>query len=83
MRIRVKKTSSQGAVTRTDVEGTIDDVVMHKDFVDPKKRTVEVFFKGREGSGILNFSYEELNGLMKYITPSLKLVRKSKVIKEK
>ncbi|MBI2631996.1 hypothetical protein HYW75_03260 [Candidatus Pacearchaeota archaeon] len=83
MRIRVKKISPIREVTRTDVEGTIDDVVMHEDFVDPKKRNVEVFFKGREGSGILNFSYEEFNGLMKYITPSLKLVKKSKVIKEK
>ena len=77
MRIRVKEIGS--SEKRIDSKSNIDSVIVKEDFANPSEELINIYFKGQNSSGILNFSREEIDSLMKSLKPRLDLIKDSKI----
>jgi hypothetical protein len=80
MIIKLKKAGFLGA-KRTQEAAKIDDILIKQDIFNPKSETIDLYFRGRDASGIIHFSKEEAKRLVQSIKPKLKLVKKFKVLK--
>jgi hypothetical protein len=80
MIIKLKKAGFLGA-KRTQESAKIDDILIKQDIFNPKSETIDLYFRGKEASGIIHFSREEANKFSKSIKPKLRLVKKFKVLR--
>ena len=79
MEIKLKTDSFFGA-RRKEVKSRIDDLIIKEDLLDPEKEKVNVYFKGKDSSGILTFSRNEIESLYLSLKSRLNLIKKSKKI---
>ena len=77
MRIRVKEIGS--SEKRIDSKSNIDSVIVKEDFSNPGEELINIYFKGHNSSGILNFSREEIDSLIKSLKPRLDLIKDSEI----
>ena len=77
MRIRVKEIGS--SEKRIDSKSNIDSVIVKEDISNPGEETINIYFKGHNSSGILNFSREEIDSLLKSLKPRLDLIKDSRI----
>jgi len=80
MIIKIKQSGFLGA-KRTQESAKIDDVLIKQDIFNPGSETIDLYFRGKEASGIIHFSKEEAKKLVSSIKPKLKLVKKFKVLR--
>jgi hypothetical protein len=80
MRIRIKERGFLGT-KRSDHKIDIDDVMIKEDILNPKKSQINILFRGRDSSGIINMNEEEAKRLISTLKPLTDLVKESKRIK--
>jgi len=82
MNIRVKRQHSEG-IHRIDAPGEIKEILINQDFIEPKKVSVSLCFRGRDIAGIIDIVPEELERINKEISSRKKLLKGVKIMKFK
>ncbi len=82
MKIKTKKKNSDGIV-RLETAGNIREIIINEDFLNPKDASIAVCFRGKNSSGIIELTPEELESLYKEVEPKLHLLKNTKVMKFK
>ena len=59
MKVRIKKKNMDGIV-RLESSSELKEIVIKEDFLKPKNTSIELCFKGRESSGIVDLGIREL-----------------------
>ena len=80
MNIKTKKQNSDGIV-RLETSGTIKEILIKEDLLKEKETKIEVCFRGKNSSGIVEFSPREMENLIQDIAPKLELIKNVKVKK--
>lgn len=68
MRLRLKKKILIG-YEKSDSTAKIDNVEIKTDLIDIKNEKIFIYFKGKDSSGILTFSEDEIESLMNSLKP--------------
>ncbi|MEK6850385.1 MAG: hypothetical protein AABX85_02320 [Nanoarchaeota archaeon] len=80
MQIKTKKHNADGNV-RLETSGQLKEIVINEDFLSPEKASVALCFKGKNSSGIVHLSLNEVKFLAREIEPKLSMMEKVKVLK--
>ena len=80
MIIKTKKQNEDGIV-RLETSGEIKEVIINEDFLNPKSACIAICFRGKNSSGIVEMSPNEIESLYKRISPKLNLLKGVKVMK--
>lgn len=83
MKVRTKVLREEGAVARIETSGEIKEIILNEDLMNPKQISVSVFFRGHNGSGIVDLTEKEINEIQKEFSSKKKLIGKVKVMKFK
>lgn len=70
-----------GKVHRLETSGEIRDVLINQDFMEPKKVSVSLCFRGKESSGIIDLYPEEIELINKEVSARKKLFKRAKIIR--
>ncbi|PLW80003.1 hypothetical protein C0585_04920 [Candidatus Woesearchaeota archaeon] len=81
MKIKVLNQGSDGQI-RLESKGTIKEVMINEDFFHPEDETIAIGFKGRNTSGLIEFTSKELEELLKEVKKRTHLIKDFKVLKE-
>lgn len=81
MKIKILNKSADGAI-RLETTGVIKEVMINEDFLHPEEESIAIGFKGKNTSGILEFSTKEIETLYKKIHKSTHLIQGFKLYKE-
>jgi predicted ATP-grasp superfamily ATP-dependent carboligase len=82
MKIKLKKHDS-GKVHRLEASGEIKEILINQDFIEPKKVSVSLCFKGDDSSGIVELLPEEFDVINREITYKKNILKKVKILKFK
>ncbi len=82
MNIKTKKKNFDGFV-KLETSGEIKEFFISEDFLNPKDAKVSVCFRGKDSSGIINFSVNEIEKMYKEVWPKINEFRNVKVMKFK
>lgn len=81
MHIRIRKKNKDGIV-RMESSGTIREVLINEDFLNPQKEAISLCFRGRDSSGIIDLAPEEVEHLYKSVKQKLHLIRGIKTLSD-
>lgn len=79
MKVKVKKKNKDGIV-RLETSGNLKEFIFKEDFLNSKDSSVLVCFKGKDSSGIIELSSEDIEKLIHEINYRKNLINDSKVI---
>lgn len=82
MKIKTKKSNRDGIV-RLETEGQIKEILIQEDLLKPKETKVNVCFRGKSSSGIVEITPEEIETLYKEVNKRKSLFSNIKVVKFK
>ena len=83
MQIKVRKTNSDGEV-RLESSGDVIEVLINEDFLHPNKESISVCFRGKNSSGIIDFTPREIDLLYDSVKGRLHLIKgMKKIVAEK
>ena len=82
MEVKVKKQNSDGIV-RLETSGEFKEILLNEDFMKPKDAKISLCFRGRNSSGIVDFSIEEAEEISEEIIKRLEVVKGAKVLRFK
>ena len=82
MKVKTKKQNPDGVV-RLETSGEIKEVRINEDFLDSKKVSIALCFRGKNGSGIVELTPEELKFISEQVSQKMKLLGDVKVMKFK
>jgi len=82
MKLKTKKQNSDGIV-RLETSGEIKEVVINEDFLNPKDASVALCFRGKDSSGIIELTLEEIEFIYRRVAPKLHLLTDVEVMKFK
>jgi len=77
MKTQVKK-REEGDISRIEASGEVKEILINKDFFNPKKFSVSLCFRGDNTSGIVELSFDEVERLKKELAPKKVYVRKKR-----
>ena len=80
MKAKIKKQNNDGIV-RIETSGDIRDVWINEDFMHPNDESISLGFRGKDSSGIVEFSTKEFEDIYKTIRKRLHLIKGFKIIK--
>ena len=65
MNIRLKKQNNDG-IMRLETSGAIREILINEDFLNPTDESIALCFKGKNTSGIIDLTPEEIEKLYNY-----------------
>lgn len=74
MKIKVKKQNKDG-IARFETEGTVREILVNEDILNPKNESIALCFRGKESSGIVEMSPGELESLYAEIKKRIHLIK--------
>ena len=74
MNVKVKAQNQEGIV-RLEGKGEIMEVFVNEDILNPDKEQISVCFRGKDSSGIIEFTPDEFERLANTLKDKLHLVR--------
>lgn len=80
MNIKARKSNPDGIV-RVETSGSIKEILINEDFLNPKNASVQICFRGKSSSGIVEMTSKELEDLYRSVEPRLQALRSTKVMK--
>ena len=80
MDIKIKKKNSDGVV-KLETSGNIKEILINEDFLHADDSSIAVCFRGKDSSGIVEFTPEEIESLYKEIVPKLHLIKNVKLFR--
>lgn len=78
MQIKLKKENSDGIV-RVETSGEIMEVLVNENMIRPDKETFSLCFRGKNSSGIVILTKEELTNLCKTAKKDSGLIKEVKI----
>ena len=82
MQVRTKRRIGNKAI-KLIAQGQIKEVRIKEDILNPDKQIFEICFKGASSSGIVDLSKEELDSIVKQVSPKVEALKGIKVLKFK
>jgi hypothetical protein len=82
MKIKTKKQNSDGIV-RLETSGNLKEVIINEDFLNIKEASIALCFRGKNSSGIVELTPEEIEIINKEIAPKMHLFKGVKFMKFK
>ena len=80
MKLRTKKENQDGMV-RLETSGEIKEIIINEDLLNTKDASIYVCFKGKNSSGIIEFTRKEMAILQKEFGNKKQLFNNVKVMK--
>ena len=80
MNIKTKKRNSDGLV-RLETSGSVKEILVKSDFLKPKDAKIAVCFKGKNSSGIVEFTKKELEEIYEEVGSKTRFIDNVKVMK--
>lgn len=80
MKIRTKKQNQDGIV-RLETSGEIKEIIINEDIMSNKNNSINICFKGKNSSGIIEFTPREIEILKKEFEKKEQLLGDIKVMK--
>ncbi len=80
MKVKAKKQNEDGIV-RLESGGEIKEIIINEDFLHPKDASIALCFRGKNSSGIVELTPEEIKFISKKIAPKMHLLGDVKVMK--
>ena len=80
MKIKLKKQNQDG-IMRVETGGNIKEVVINEDLLHPKNESIAVCYRGKNSSGIIDFSPEEIEKIYSSVKKRLHLIKGFKILK--
>ncbi len=80
MKLRTKKENQDGMV-RLETSGEIKEIIINEDLLNTKDSSINVCFKGKNSSGIIEFTRKEMAILQKEFGNKKQLFNNVKVMK--
>jgi hypothetical protein len=77
MNIKLRKQNQDG-IMRVESGGVIKEVIINEDFLHPRKESISVCFMGKNSSGIIDFSPDELEKLYSSVKDRIHLIKSFK-----
>lgn len=74
MDVKVKKNNKDGVV-RLESSGSIKEVQINEDFLHPNNESISVCFRGKNSSGIISFTPDEIENIYKQVHRKTHLVQ--------
>jgi len=82
MNIKVRKANPDGLI-RMETSGAVKEIQINEDFFNPNDESISVCFRGKNSSGIVNFSSREMDMLVKEMKKKMHLIKGIKIFREK
>jgi hypothetical protein len=79
MQAKIRKTNQDGIV-RIETSGDVKEVLINEDILHPQSESVSVCFRGRNSSGIIDFTPAELESIYKSVSKRMHLIKGFKVL---
>ena len=80
MKIKVRKSNTDGNV-RLETSGSIKEIMINEDFFNPNNESIVLGFRGKNSSGLVELSTQEIDFLYKEIQKNKHLIKSIKVFK--
>lgn len=80
MLIKTKKHNADGLV-KLETSGNLKEVIINEDLMKPEKASVALCFRGKNSSGIICLSLNDIRMLTKHVAPQLATMQNVKVLK--
>ena len=80
MNIKAKKENADGIV-RVETSGEVKEIILKEDFLHPKEVGVQICFRGKSSSGIVEVSPKELEKIYRDAKPQMEMLKSSKIMK--
>ncbi len=80
MKVKTKKENEDGMV-RLETSGKVMEVMVKEDLLNPKAGTVEICFRGKRSSGIIEMTPKEIESIYKNVSLRLQSLKNVKVMK--
>lgn len=80
MQAKIKKQNSDGIV-RMETSGNVKEILINEDMLNPGKESISVCFRGKNSSGIIDFSPDEIENIYSAVQKRMHLIKGFKVLK--
>ncbi len=74
MKIKLKKENQDGVV-RVETSGSVKEILINEDLFHPANESVSVCFRGRNSSGIVDFTPEEIEKIYAAVKGRMHLIK--------
>ena len=74
MQIRIKKQNKDGKVMM-ETSGNVKEILINEDLLNPEQESISVCFRGKNSSGIVDFSPEEIEKLYDAVRSRIHLIK--------
>jgi hypothetical protein len=82
MDVKTKK-QIYGKIARLETSGEVKEIIFKQDFMKPNESVVQVCFRGKSSSGIVELNKTELEKIYKDTIPKMNLLKNSKIMRFK
>lgn len=81
MQIKIRKKNKDGIV-RLETVGKIKEILINEDILHPNSESISVCFRGKDSSGIVDFTTEEIENIYESIKSRIHLIKGFKTFKK-
>jgi hypothetical protein len=74
MRIKLKKANQDG-ILRVETGGDIKEVLINENLLHPDEESISVCYRGKNSSGIIDFTPEEIEKLNNAVSKRIHLIK--------
>lgn len=74
MKIKLKKENLDG-VTRVETSGDIKEIIINEDLLNPNNESISVCYRGKNSSGIIDFTPEEIEKIYDSVKKRVHLIK--------
>lgn len=82
MNLKIKKKNLDGIV-KLETSGELREILINEDFLHPKAASIAICFRGKNSSGIVELTPEEVEVISKEFNSKKHLIKGVKVLKFK
>ncbi|MCF7862262.1 hypothetical protein K9M79_08560 [Candidatus Woesearchaeota archaeon] len=82
MKIKLRKQNHDG-ITRVETGGDLKEVIINEDLLHPNNESISVCYRGKNSSGIVDFTPQEIEKLYSSVRKRLHLVKGVKILMDK
>jgi len=81
MKLKLRKTNKDGLI-RVESGGQIKEILINEDFLHPGSESISICFRGKDSSGIIDFTAKELEEVYKATKQRMHLIKGAKVFEK-
>ena len=79
MKIKILKTNKDGLI-RLESSGKVEEIMINEDLLHPNAESISICFRGKNSSGIIDFTPKELEMIAKTVNGRIHLIKGFKKI---